>query len=64
MDRIKEVTKNFLVCAFFCIITGIGLVCLSKMVMGVFTLVAGVVFLVMGIVLVVKDMKSGTDSEK
>lgn len=64
MDKLKEVTKNFFVCAILCIVAGVGLLVMSKMVMGVFTVVAGVAFLIIGIVMAIKDIKSGDTEQK
>lgn len=64
MDKLKEVTKNFFVCAILCIVAGVGLLFMSKMVMGVFTVVAGVAFLIIGIVMAVKDIKSEDTEQK
>lgn len=58
MNKIKEVTKNFFVCAVLMMIAGVALIVISKRGLGITAILFGLLFLGIGIVFLIKDLKS------
>lgn len=58
MNKIKEVTKNFFVCAVLMMIAGAALIVISKRGLGITAILFGLLFLGIGIVFLIKDLKS------
>ncbi|MCI8508778.1 MAG: hypothetical protein HFJ06_09485 [Lachnospiraceae bacterium] len=61
MNKIKEVTKNFFVCAVLMMIAGIALMVISKKGLGIAAIIFGLLFLGIGIVFLIKDLKGDDD---
>ncbi len=57
----KEVTKNFFVCAVLMMIAGIALIVISKKGLGITAIIFGLLFLGTGIVFLIKDLKGNND---
>lgn len=61
MKKIKEVTKNFFVCAVLMMIAGIALIVISKKGLGITAIIFGLLFMGAGIVFLIKDLRSDED---
>lgn len=60
MDRIKESTKNFLVCGVLMLICGAALIMVSRTGLGVTALLFGAIFIIAGIASLIKDLRGSS----